>query len=284
MLGCDLHCAYCQNWDISQALRDADAGQRPNVITPEHLVAAAQRCGARCIASSYNEPLITSEWAMDVFRLAKDAGFTRMYVSNGNATREVLEYIRPYTDGYKVDLKTMSDKGYRQLGAVRDHILDGIRMVHELGFWEEIVTLLVPGFNDSEDELREAARFIHSVSPDIPWHITAFHRDYRMQDHDDTDVRQLMRAAEIGYEEGLHFVYAGNRPGQVGRYEHTYCPTCGFKLIERTGYVVLAYRLTGEGDCPKCGTHIPGIWPTSPSEVHLGRPSDLWLRRPRAAW
>jgi len=282
MLGCDLHCAYCQNWDISQALRDADAGQRPNLVTPEQLVGLAQRHGARCVASSYNEPLITSEWAMDVFRLAKAAGLTCMYVSNGNATREVLEYIRPHTDGYKIDLKTMNDRRYRELGAVRDHILDGVRMVHETGFWMEIVTLVVPGFNDSEDELREAAQFIRSVSPDIPWHVTAFHRDYRMQDHDDTDVQTLQRAAEIGYGEGLRYVYAGNRPGQVGQYEHTYCPTCRMAVIERIGYVVLTYRLTGEGNCPKCGTHIPGIWPKDPRSVRLGTVSDLWNRRPRA--
>jgi pyruvate formate lyase activating enzyme len=282
MLGCDLHCDYCQNWDISQALRDADAGQRPVPISPEQIVGLAQRYGARCVASSYNEPLITSEWAVDVFRLAKAAGFTCMYVSNGNATREVLEYIRPHTDGFKIDLKTMNDRNYRQLGAVLQNILDGVRMAHAMGFWVELVTLVVPGFNDSDAELREAAQFIHSVSPDIPWHVTAFHRDYRMQDHADTDVRTLQRAAEIGHAEGLRYVYAGNRPGQVGPYEHTYCPTCREKLIERTGYVVLAYRLTGEGNCPKCGTHIAGIWPKSPQEVRPGSVSDLWNRRPRA--
>ena len=282
MLGCDLHCPYCQNWDISQTLRDANAGRPPAQVTPGQLVWLAQRNGAKCVASSYNEPLITSEWAVAVFKEAKAAGFTCMYISNGNATRQVLEYIRPYTDGYKIDLKTMNDRNYRRLGAVLEHVLEGVRLVHEMGFWLEIVTLIVPGFNDAEDELREAARFIRSLSPDIPWHVTAFHKDYKMLDPDNTDARTLMRAAEIGYEEGLHYVYAGNLPGRVGRFEHTYCPGCGETLIERLGYVILDYRLTAQETCPTCGTAIPGIWPRSRGEVRLGTVADLFLRVPRA--
>jgi pyruvate formate lyase activating enzyme len=282
MLGCDLHCPYCQNWDISQALRDANAGRPPAEVTPQDLVWLAGRNGAKCIASSYNEPLITSEWAMAVFKAAKAAGFTCMYISNGNATRQVLEYIRPYTDGYKIDLKTMNDKSYRKLGAVLQHVLDGVRMVHELGFWLEIVTLVVPGFNDSDAELRDAAQFIRSVSPDIPWHVTAFHKDYKMQDPDNTDVQTLMRAAEIGYREGLRYVYAGNIPGQAGRYENTYCPTCHATLIQRIGYVILDYQLTAEGTCPGCQTPIPGIWPQSKREVQLGTGADLYFRMPHA--
>jgi pyruvate formate lyase activating enzyme len=284
MLGCDLHCPYCQNWDTSQTLRDANAGRPPTEVTPQNLVALGKRAGAKCVASSYNEPLITSEWAVEVFQEAKAAGFMCLYVSNGNATREVLEYIRPYTTGYKIDLKTMNDKNYRKLGAVLEHVLDGVRMVHEMGFWLEIVTLVIPGFNDSNDELREAARFLVSLSPDIPWHVTAFHKDYRMTDPADTDSRTLLRAAEIGYEEGLHYVYAGNRPGQVGEFENTRCPTCQKTLIERYGYVILDYQLMPEGNCPHCGTHIPGIFPKSPREVRLGTKADVYFRRPRAVW
>ena len=281
MLGCDLHCDYCQNWDISQALRDVNAGRPPARVTPEEMVQLALRNGARCVASSYNEPLITSEWSQAIFKQAKDAGLTTLYVSNGNATREVLEYVRPQTDGYKIDLKSMRDKPYRQLGAVLDHILDGIRMTHEMGFWVEIVTLLVPGFNDSEDEMRDAARFIASVSPDIPCHVTAFHPDYRMPDPPDTTVNTLVRAAEIGYEEGLRYVYAGNAPGRVGPYEDTRCPTCGELLISRVGFVVTGYHLTPEGACPSCGEAIPGIWPGDPAEVFTGTYADLYRRVPR---
>lgn len=282
MLGCDLHCPYCQNWDTSQTLRDANAGRMPAKMTPEKMVELARKYGARCIASSYNEPLITSEWAVAIFKLARQEGLTCLYVSNGNATREVLEYIRPYTQGYKIDLKSMNDRNYRKLGMPLQGVLDSIQMAHELGFWVEIVTLLIPGFNDSEAEIREAARFIKSVSADIPWHITAFHKDYKMTDPDNTDAETLIHAAEIGYEEGLNFVYAGNMPGQVDRYENTYCPKCRALLIERFGYVVLDYRLTESGCCPQCQTPIPGLWPSSRAEVRLGKVEDLWVRVPRA--
>lgn len=282
MLGCDLHCSYCQNWDISQALRDANAGRDVVSVTPQQVVEMGLRYGATCVASSYNEPLITSEWAVAIFKEAKAAGLTCMYVSNGNATREVLEYIRPYTDGYKIDLKTMNDKNYRKLGAVLENVLEGVRMVYEMGFWVEIVTLVVPGFNSSLDELREAARFIKSVSPDIPWHVTAFHKDYRMHDPDNTDARLLMQAAEIGYEEGLRYVYAGNLPGRVGRFEHTYCPQCQMALIERLGYVITDYHITAEGTCPHCQTPVAGIWHKNPRKVRLGTYGDLYMRRPRA--
>ncbi len=271
----------CQNWDISQAMRDSYAGRPPTQVTPEQLVSMAHRNGATCIASSYNEPLITSEWAMAVFKQAKAAGLTCLYVSNGNVTREVLDYIRPYTDGYKIDLKTMNDKNYRKLGAPLAHILDGVRMVHEMRFWLEIVTLVIPGFNDSDAELRDAAQFIKALSPDIPWHVTAFHKDYKMQDPDNTDARTLFRATEIGYREGLRYIYPGNLPGQVGDYEHTYCPTCRHLLIERIGYVILDYQLTDDGKCPRCQTPIPGIWPQSKADVRTGTVGDLWFRVPR---
>ncbi len=260
MLGCDFHCSYCQNWLTSQTLRDPAAGISPHRITPEQMVDLAVRQDAQCIASSYNEPLITTEWAVATFKLAKPKGFKTLYVSNGNATREVLEYLRPWLDGYKVDLKTMNPKRYRELGGVLDNILNTIRMAHEMGFWVEVVTLIVPNWNDSEEELREAARFIASVSPDIPWHVTAFHPDYKMTNRGRTQARTLMRAAEIGREEGLHFVYAGNLPGLVGPYENTYCPKCGTLLVERFGFHVLQDKLTGKGICPSCGTRIPGIW------------------------
>ncbi|MBZ0308600.1 MAG: radical SAM protein, partial [Anaerolineae bacterium] len=225
-------------------------------------------------------PLITSEWAVSIFEEAKAAGFTCMYISNGNATREVLEYIRPYTDGYKIDLKTMNPKNYRQLGAVLENVLDGIRMAHELGFWVEIVTLVIPGFNDSVEELKEAAQFIRSLSPDIPWHVTAFHKDYKMTDPDNTDTQTLIRAAEIGYEMGLNYVYAGNQPGRVEEYEHTFCPHCKKKLIDRIGYVIRDYQITPEGRCPRCNTPIAGVWPKDKSEVRLGSLQDLYFRRP----
>jgi len=250
----------CQNFLTSQTLRDDAAGAAPNVVTAERLVALARSYGARMVGTSYNEPLITAEWAIEVFKRAKPAGFKTAFISNGNATPQVLDYIRPWTDCYKIDLKSMSDRNYRQLGGVVDNILETVRMVHERGFWEEIVTLVVPGFNDSDDELRRAADFIASVSPDIPWHVTAFHQDYKMTENAATTAEQLIRACEIGREAGLRYVYAGNLPGRVGRWENTYCPSCDELLIERYGYLIKQMKVTRAGTCPKCAALIPGVW------------------------
>jgi pyruvate formate lyase activating enzyme len=266
MLGCDFHCGYCQNWLTSQVLRDPAADDSVNFIrriAPEQIVDVAQRTNAGVIASSYNEPLITSEWAVAVFERAFQAGMKCVYVSNGNATPEVLEYLRPHLTGMKIDLKSMQDKNYRQLGGVLKNVLDTIKRVKELGFWLEIVTLIVPGFNDSNDELWEAARFLSGISPDIPWHVTAFHSDYKMSDTDNTPARTLLRAAEIGREAGLHYVYAGNLPGRVDEYETTFCPKCNNALVKRTGYLVHEVTITPKGTCPKCGTPIAGVWDTS---------------------
>jgi pyruvate formate lyase activating enzyme len=272
MLGCDFHCSYCQNYLTSQTLRDPASDIAVSMVrkvTPEQMVQIAKRSGASVIASSYNEPLITSEWATAIFRPALQAGLKCVYVSNGNTTPEVLDYLRPYLSAYKIDLKTMQDKHYRQLGGVLEHVLQSIQRAHDLGLWVEVVTLVVPGFNDSTDELMDAARFIASVSIDIPWHVTAFHPDYKMTDPMPTSVRTLLKAAEIGQEAGLNFVYAGNIPGRVADYESTYCPNCGTKLIERYSYVIQDYRITSEGTCPECGMHIPGVWTENPERVRL---------------
>ena len=271
MLGCDLHCAYCQNWVTSQALRDPHAVSHPMHATPEELVRHAVNQGAKVVVSTYNEPLITSEWAVAIFKEAKAAGLVTGYVSNGNGTPQVLEYLRPWVDLYKVDLKSFDDRHYRQLGGRIEPILWTIRRLHEMGLWVEIVTLLIPGFNDSDDELKRLTEFVASVSPDLPWHVTAFHKDYKMSDPADTQPRDLMRAAKIGRAAGLRFLYAGNLPGQVGELEDTHCPQCGALLIERFGYHILGYHLASNGSCPKCHTAIPGRW----AENFEGQIADL---------
>jgi pyruvate formate lyase activating enzyme len=263
MLGCDFHCCFCQNWLTSQALRDPASDESAYLVkrvSPEQIVEIARRAGANVIASSYNEPLITSEWAVAVFKQAVQAGIKCVYVSNGNATPEVLQYLRPYLSGMKIDLKSMRDKNYRQLGGVLKNVLDTIQRVKAMGLWLEVVTLVVPGFNDSTEELWEAARFLSSVSADIPWHVTAFHSDYKMSDTDNTPARTLLRAAEIGREAGLHYVYAGNLPGRVDEYENTFCPNCNTTLVRRSGYHIHEVMVTGQGTCPQCGTVIAGIW------------------------
>jgi pyruvate formate lyase activating enzyme len=229
-------------------------------VSPEELVQDALQQGAKVVVSTYNEPLITSEWAVAIFKEAKAAGLVTGYVSNGNGTPQVLEYLRPWVDLFKVDLKSFDDGHYRQLGGRLQPILDTIRRLQEMGFWVEVVTLVVPGFNDSDEELRRLTEFVASVSPDIPWHVSAFHKDYKMTDPANTTPRTLVRAAQIGKEAGLRFIYAGNLPGQVGELENTRCPNCRELLIERFGYHILDYRLTAKGSCPKCDTAIPGRW------------------------
>ncbi len=264
MLGCDLHCAYCQNWLTSQALRDsasAEAAYLVKRVSPQEIVEAARRSGAEVIASSYNEPLITSEWALAVFKEARSAGIKCVMVSNGNATPEALDYLQPVLSGMKIDLKSMQDRNYRRLGGVLKNVLDTIQRVSEMGLWLEVVTLVVPGFNDSSEELWDAARFLASVSTDIPWHVTAFHSDYRMLDTPNTPQQTLLRAADIGREAGLRYVYAGNLPGSVDDYETTFCPQCNTPLVERRGYRILALHVTAQGICPRCGTEIAGVWP-----------------------
>jgi pyruvate formate lyase activating enzyme len=273
MLGCDFHCSYCQNWLTSQALRDPKSDISARLVrrvSPDEMVKYALHSGAGVVASSYNEPLITAEWAVEIFQKARAVGLKCVYISNGNATRETLEYLRPYLAGYKIDLKTMQDRQYRKLGGVLNHVLETIRMAHELGLWVEVVTLIIPGFNDSTEELMDAARFIASVSKDIPWHVTAFHPDYKMTGPSATTVDTLIRAAEIGQEAGLNYTYAGNLPGRVREYENTFCPNCRTAVIERTGYIIRKYRLTAGGNCPKCGTKIPGVWTDKPETVRLG--------------
>lgn len=282
MLGCDYHCPYCQNWLTSQAMRDPASDVSAEFIrkmTPQKMVEYAQSTNASVVVSSYNEPLITSEWAVEIFKAAKANGLMCAYVSNGNNTPEVMKYIAPYLDAYKIDLKCMNDKNYRKLGGTLQHTLDGIKRAREAGLWVEVVTLVIPGFNDSNEELWDAARFLAEVSVDIPWHVTAFHKDYKMTKPDNTDANTLIRAAEIGREAGLKFVYAGNLPGHVGEYEDTLCPQCSYRLVKRRGYVIKEYNLTREGKCPKCGELIPGVWHSDPTAVGLngiGHPLPVW--------
>jgi len=259
MLGCDFHCAYCQNWFTSQSLKDEASTVRATRVTAGEICDQAQQQGSKVVVSTYNEPLITSEWAVEVFQEAKTKGLGTAYVSNGHGTPEVLEYLRPWMDLFKIDLKSFSEKEYRRLGGNLSAVLETIQSVYATGIWLELVTLLVPGYNDSDKEMAEIAEFIAGISPAIPWHVTAYHPDYKMQDRGRTPVDTLLRATRHGKEAGLQFVYSGNLPGQVKNTENTYCPHCQQLLVERKGFRVLSVHLKGES-CPSCNVPVPGRW------------------------
>ncbi len=261
MLGCDFHCGYCQNWVTSQALRDPVAVSPPVKMGAKEFVELAIQRDCEALASTYNEPLITSEWAVEIFKEAKRRGLVTSYISNGNGTPEVLDYIRPWVDLYKVDLKSFDDKHYRELGGTLENVCRTIHDLYERKFWLEVLTLLIPGFNNSDEEIKKLTGFLVSVSPDIPWHVTAFHKDYKMTDPDNTSAEDLVRAAEIGKKAGLRYIYAGNLPGRVGDWENTYCPNCHALLIERYGFRILKDELNATGgQCFKCKTIVPGFW------------------------
>jgi pyruvate formate lyase activating enzyme len=259
-LGCNFHCEYCQNWMISQTLREPQALAHPVKTSPKELVEQALARGTDIIISTYNEPLIANEWNVSIFKEAKAAGLLTGCVSNGFASPEALQYLRPWLDIFKVDLKSFDDHHYRQLGGRLQPVLDAILNLHQMGIWVEIVTLLVPGFNDSPKELAQMAEFLAGISVDIPWHVTAFHSDYKMSDVSNTTSEELLRAAQIGKKSGLRYVYAGNLPGQLQSWENTYCPDCQALLVERVGFRVQQYHLNESGACPSCGIQIPGRW------------------------
>ncbi len=260
MLGCNLHCRFCQNWSISQALRDPDAQVPPRSLTAEELVQTGLRHATPIVASTYNEPLITSEWAVRVFQLARQQGMKTCYISNGFASCEAIEFLDPWLDAANVDLKCFTEEGYRWLGGRLEPVKATIAALRERGKWVEVITLLVPGFNDEPEELKALTSFLAGVSPDIPWHVSAYHADYRMREGPRvTPVESLLEAMEIGRQAGLRYVYAGNVRGDAGG-SHTHCHGCGSILIERTGFGIRKNRLAASGACPDCGTTIPGVW------------------------
>lgn len=259
MLGCNLHCAFCQNWISSQVLKDERSTGMVREILPERLVAIASEQGAPAIVSTYNEPLITAEWAAKVFEKAREAGLVCGFVSNGNATPEAIEFLRPFLQICKVDLKCFDEAKYRELGGKLGAVRGTIELLKEKGVWVEVVTLVVPGFNDGNGELGAIAEFVAGVSRDIPWHVTAFRPAYKMMGPARTCASDLERAYQTGKAAGLRYVYAGNLPGSVGNRENTYCPQCGTLLVQRYGYHVQENRVA-DGACPECGATIPGLW------------------------
>jgi pyruvate formate lyase activating enzyme len=256
--GCNFHCLFCQNWAISQWPREHAEGLPGEPFAPAAIVAAARASGCESLAYTYTEPTIFFELALETSRLAAAAGLRNLFVTNGYMTPEALALLAPVLHGANVDLKSFSDRYYRRVcGATLPPVLDTIRELRRRGVWVEVTTLLVTGHNDAPAELAALARFLASVDPDMPWHVSAFHPAYRMLEVPPTPAATVRHALELGRDAGLRYVYAGNLPGDPS--ESTRCPECGERLIHRSGFVVRENRVTG-GRCPACGARIAGVW------------------------
>jgi pyruvate formate lyase activating enzyme len=255
--GCNFSCSFCQNHDISQLPRDENriAGQER---TPVQIVEAARQSGCGSIAYTYTEPTIYFEFAWDTAGIAREQGMKNIFITNGYMTAEALELLGPRLDAANVDLKSYRDDFYKkQCGARLQPVLDSLRKMKELGVWVEVTTLLIPGLNDAEEELRDLAGFIFSLGAETPWHISRFHPRYRMTGTPPTQAAAIHRAAEIGKSAGLMYVYSGNLPGDEG--ENTRCARCGYLLIGRYGFAVERLDLKGSA-CPRCGTPLHGVF------------------------
>ncbi len=257
-VGCNFHCLHCQNYDISQYPHFHNGEIAGDERTAETVIGDAVRSGCTSVCYTYVEPTIFYEFAYDCSVLAHKRQLKNVFVSNGYMTPEVTRHLAPVLDGINIDIKAFTDDFYKKTCKARlQPVLDTVQLMHDLGVWVEATTLIIPGLNDSTEELREIARFIHSVSPAIPWHVTAFYPIYKMMDRDPTPVATLRKAREIGLAEGLHYVYEGNVPGEGG--ENTYCPGCGGKLIDRFGFSIQQNNLK-DGHCSKCGQQLAGVW------------------------
>ena len=255
-IGCNFRCTFCQNWTISQ-LSARSEDMEGYEMKPEEIVREAERNWCRSISYTYTEPTVFFEYAYDTARIAKKKGIANTFVTNGYMTKQAIEEIKPYLDAANIDLKFFSDKSYSKIcGGKLQPVLDSIRNMKDAGIWVEVTTLIVPGENDSEKELRGIAKFLAETGKDIPWHISRFHPDYKYTSSYPTPIETIKRAKEIGKEEGLKYIYIGNVPTQG----ETVCPGCGKVMIERSGFTAEVLEDFDQGKCASCGTLIEGVW------------------------
>jgi pyruvate formate lyase activating enzyme len=257
-VGCNFHCLHCQNYDISQYPHLKGGEIAGTKRSAESVVEDAVRQDCASVCYTYVEPTIFYEFAYDCSVLAHKRKLKNVFVSNGYMSPDVTRHLAAVLDGINIDIKGFTDNFYKKVCKARlQPVLDNVKLMHELGVWVEVTTLVIPGLNDSKEELRDIARFVKSVSPAMPWHVTAFYPTYKMLDRQPTPAATLRMAREIGLEEGLRFVYEGNIPGEGG--ENSYCPACGEELISRFGFSI-RHNSLNEGRCGKCGEAIEGVW------------------------
>lgn len=256
-VGCNFRCPFCQNWQISQASKRKGFSASGQEFSPQDVVHAAKKNGCQSISYTYTEPTIFFEYAYDTAKQAKKEGIANIFVTNGYMSDEALKEIKPYLDACNVDLKAFSEDFYREMcGAHLQPVLDSIRLMKDLDIWVELTTLIIPDQNDSEEELTQIVRFISELDPNIPWHVSRFHPDYKYTDTHATPLESLRLAYTVGKREGLHFIYIGN---VLGESEGTVCPKCQRMLIRRHGFYISDNKIR-DAKCPFCGTSIAGIF------------------------
>lgn len=255
-IGCNFRCGFCQNWQISQRQEAEKSGMISQEMAPLEIVKLARKSGCESISYTYTEPTIFFEFALEIAKLAREEGLLNIFVTNGFMTKEALEMIKPYLDAANVDLKFFKDDSYRNIcGAKLSPVLESIKLLHQMGIWQEITTLVVPGLNDSEEELKAIASFIAGVGKEIPWHVSRFHPDYKLDNLEQTSVSALKIAESVGKKAGLRYVYLGN---VLYEGENTYCYKCGRLLIKRYGFEVLEQKIKAS-KCSYCSSEIDGL-------------------------
>lgn len=257
-VGCNFSCQHCQNSSISQARSMSVSDMAGNQCSPDYVVGEAILHGCKSISYTYVEPTVFFEFAYDCCRIAKEKNIKNVFVSNGYLSKEATEHLAPYIDAINIDIKSFSDDFYKKVcGARLQPVLDCVRLMKKLGVWVEVTTLVIPGLNDSQEELNQISRFIAETDPGIPWHVTAFHPMHEMLSRPPTPSATLEKARQIGLRAGLRYVYQGNMPGAGG--ESTFCSSCGAMVIERYGFRIQKNSLI-EGGCPRCNTPVDGVW------------------------
>jgi len=277
--GCNLGCRFCQNWDISKS-KEIDT--LADAASPEHIAATALDLGCKSVAFTYNDPTIFWEYARDIAIACHEVGVSTVAVTAGYMCAEPRAAFYEHVDAANVDLKGFTEDFYRhvamaELGAVLD-TLEYLK--HETDTWIELTTLLIPGHNDSDAELHEMTTWVvEHLGPDVPMHFTAFHPDFKMRDVPPTPPATLTRARDIALANGVQYAYTGNVHDRTGG--TTRCPSCDAAVIERDWYVLLGWRLTGDGHCRECGAPVAGVYDGPPGEWGARRvPVRLEGRRP----